>query len=164
MKKLLLLLVVLTLSACATTKNISPPPTMIPSSLSKAEAQYAIMSALKDAPKETNVGIKITNQIFGAALGVRKQYWFYEGRGKGLINAGFHYRSFYMRVEIYYNDKEVNFKIVDSRNLKQSGNSIHKNALIWLSHLERDVRATLGAFDRIKYEQELLNTDNNENQ
>lgn len=156
MKKLFLLLSLITLTACTTTKNISPPPTIIPQSLSKIETEYAIMSALKGAPKTTNVSVEITDKVLDAVLGVKRQYWFYEGRGKGLINAGFHYRSFYMRAEVSYNDKEVNFKIVDSRNLKQSANSIHKKALIWLSYLERDVRATLGAFDRIKYEQELI--------
>lgn len=157
MKKILLLVVLLSLVACTTTKNISPPPTKIPTSLSKAEAEYAIISALKDAPKENNAGVEITDNILRAVLGTRKQYWFYEGRGRDLINAGFRYRSFYMRAEVHYDDSEVNFKIVESRNLKQSGDSIHKKALVWLNYLERDVRATLGAFDRIKYEQELQN-------
>jgi len=62
-----------------------------------------------------------------------------------------------MRIEIQYIDTEITFKIVDSRNLKQSGNSIHKKALVWLSDLERIVRATLGKYDRVKYEQEMLN-------
>jgi len=113
------------------------------------------MTALKGAPKETNAGVEITNNIIRAVLGTKKQYWFYEGRGRDLINAGFRYRSFYMRAEVRYDEKEIIFKIVESRNLKQSGDSIHKKALVWLNYLEQDVRATLGAFDRVKYEQEL---------
>lgn len=164
MKKLLLLLAVLNLSACTTTENISPASIAIPASLSMSEAEFAIMLTLKGAPKVSNIAIAITDKILAGVFGVRKQYWFYEGRGQNLVNAGFHYRNFYMRVEISYNEKDVNFKIVDSRNLKQSGNSIHKKALVWLSHLELDVRETLGAFDRVKYEQELLDKTTEKNQ
>jgi len=155
-------LVIIFLAACTTTKNISPPATLIPPTLSKEEAEFAIILSLKNAPKseQQSAGMEMANKILNYALGEgysRRQYWFYEGRGRDAVYAGFHHRKFYMRTEIRYNDREVIFKIVDSRNLKQSGSSIHKKALQWLGYLERDVRATLGAFDRIKYEKETLN-------
>jgi len=161
MKKIILILIIL-LGGCTTTRNISPPPTLIPPILSKEEAEFAIISSLNDAPiaKEQSAGMGMANKILGYVLGEnysRLQYWYYEGRGKNAVYAGFHYKNFYMRTEIKYNDTEITFKIVDSRNLKQSGKSIHKNALVWLNKLERNVRANLGKYDRVKYEQEMLN-------
>lgn len=161
MKKITLVLIIL-LVGCTTTRNISPPPTLIPPTLSKEEAESAIILSLKDAPmaKEQSAGMGMANKILGYVLGEnysRLQYWYYEGRGRDAVYAGFHYKNFYMRTEIKYNDTEITFKIVDSRNLKQSGNSIHKNALVWLNSLERDVRTNLGKYDRVKYEQEMLN-------
>jgi len=76
MKKLFILFAVLFISACTTTKNISPPPTMIPASLSMAETEYSIMSVLKNAPKETNTGIAITEKILGAVFGVKNNIGF----------------------------------------------------------------------------------------
>jgi len=168
MKKITLVLIIL-LVGCTTTRNISPPPTLIPTALSKEEVASVILFSLRDAPviREQTVENKTTNRILGmvdrvldSALGNNRfrQYWRYEGRmGKDTIYAGFHYKNFYMRTEIKYNETEITFKIVDSRNLKQSGDYIHKNALVWLSRLERNVRANLGTYDRVKYEQEMLN-------
>ena len=162
MKKLSIFLIIMFLSACTTTKNISPPPTLIPGALSNEEVEFAIMLAVKDAPrtKYSNEGMKMADDILAYALGrgyTKKKYWSYEGRGKNIIYAGFNYRSYYLRAEVRYNENNVNFKIVDSRNMKQDEKNIHKNALVWLGYLERDIRATLGAIDRYKYEQELLN-------
>jgi len=161
MKKLTIIFYIL-LVGCTTTKNISHPPTLIPPTLSKEEAESAIILSLKDAPtvKEQGAGIEITNKVLRTVLGdaySRRQYWYYEGRGRDTVYAGFHYKNFYMRIEIQYTDTEITFKIVDSRNLKQSGNYIHKKALVWLSRLERIVRSYLGKIDRVKYEQEMLN-------
>ena len=160
MKRILILIPIFIL-ACTTVRNISPPPTTIPPSLSKDEAEYAIMLSLKDPPKPTNksAGLEIADRILSYAFGEgysRRQYWFYEGRGNDLIYAGFHFRHYYMRTEIRYDDKEITFKIVESRNLKQSKNRIHAKAMQWLGYLERNVRATLGAYDRYKYEQEKM--------
>ena len=162
MNKISMFVIVLLLAACTTTKNISPPPTIIPTALSNDEVEFAIMFAVKDAPrtKYSAEGMKMADEILAYALGrgyTKKKYWSYEGRGKNIIYAGFNYRSFYLRAEVKYDADNVNFKIIDSRNMKQDEKNIHKKALIWLGYLERDVRATLGAIDRYKYEQELLN-------
>lgn len=158
MKKILLVLM-LFLAACSTTRNVSPPPTMVPPALSQKEVEQAVMLALKDAPRpsQQSLGSAIVDKIFDRAFGdglSRKQYWYYEGRGDNVVFAGFYHSDYYMRAEVSYSAREVKFRIVDSRNLQQTKYRIHKNALVWLGYLERDVRASLGSLDRLKYEQE----------
>lgn len=158
--KSMIFLAAIFLVACTTTRNVSPPATLVPPSLSKEEAEFAIILSLSGAPKRSpqSPGMEMADRILNYALGEGyspKQKWFYEGRGENVIYAGFHHRNFYMRTKIQYSETEVVFSIVDSRGLRQSRNSIHKRALQWLGGLERNVRATLGAFDRMKYEQEM---------
>lgn len=158
--KSMIFLAAIFLVACATTRNVSPPATLVPPSLSKEEAEFAIILSLSGAPQWNQDGPEAerAERILAYAFGEekpRRKHWFYEGRGPNLVYAGFRYRAHYMRAEIKYSETEVTFKIVDSRGLRQSGNSIHKMALKWLGSLERDVRITLGAYDRVKYEQEM---------
>ncbi len=149
----------LTLVACTTTENISPPAIKVAQSLSKQDTEYAILFALTNAPTAKLSPKKI--QILNAAVneyGSQKQYWFYDGQGKDVINASFKYRSYYMRVKISYKDKNINLKIVNSRNLKQkndpiNGGRIHKKALVYLGGLDRNIRSTLAGFERINYQQ-----------
>lgn len=111
---------------------------MIPESLSKQEVQVAIMIALRESPrkKQPNAGMEmadnILSEVLGHNYGRRKQYWFYEGRAEDIIYAGFNHKSFYIRAEINYGGDFIKYRLLESRNLKQSGNSIHKNAIAWL--------------------------------
>jgi len=166
MKKLFLLPILLLLfTGCRTTLNVSPPPTSVPPSLTAEEVERAILFTLKDAPAEYvgSPGYQIADRLLGLAFGEsysRRQYWFFEGRGDHAVYIGYHNRNHYMRVEAKYDDKNITYKIVDSRNLRQSGDRIHENAFVFLSYLERNVRTSLGAYDRYKYEQEQKQTVN----
>jgi len=154
MKKILLLLsllTLLTLASCTTTQNISPPAINVAPSLSQQDTKSAILFTLTDSPTPNISSEKI--KILNAALrdhGRYKEYWFYDGQGNDVINASFVYRHFYMLVKISYKNKNIKLTIVKSRNLQQDGHTIHKKALVYLGGLDKNIRATLGGFERIK--------------
>ncbi|MCK5819936.1 MAG: hypothetical protein KAH18_12010 [Psychromonas sp.] len=154
MKKIFLLLSLLSLGACTTTQNISPPAIHVPRSLSEQQTQSAILYSLTNAPtlEISSKKIKILNEAL-TEYGVTKQYWFYDGQDKNVVNASFKFETYYMRVKITYNNKvhRIKLKIVDSKNLKQSGDSIHRHALVFLNQLDKNIRSTLAGFDRINY-------------
>lgn len=154
MKKIFLLLTLLSLVACTTTQNISPPAIHIPRSLSDQQTQSAILYTLTNSPtlKISSKKINILNEAIKED-GVTKQYWFYDGQGQNVVNASFKFKTYYMRVKITYNNNahRIKLRIVDSRNLEQKGDSIHRNALVYLNQLDRNIRSTLAGFDRINY-------------
>lgn len=152
---------------CTSTRNVSPTPTPVPDILTVSDVEMAIMGALKDAPiqalefnaaqNDLSPGMELANKIIDTVLqsgNVHRNPWFYEGRRDGVIFVGYKHRNYYMRVEAKYDDSEIIYSIVDSRNLDQSKYRIHENALVWLSRLDIAVRANLGKLDQAKYEQQ----------
>jgi len=132
----------------------------VPSSMTEKEVEIAILFALKDAPKKeySSEGMQMADDIIGIFLGsayTGRKYWSYERRGQNVIYSGFHNRSHYLQAEIKYSTNEIQIAIVDSRNMKQDGDRIHKKAPVWLGILEREIRKTIAAIDRYKFEKEL---------
>jgi len=152
----LALFLLIFLSGCTTTANISPKPTPIPCALSKEETRQAIMATLNDSPKKKlTQGQERTDKLLGFFLGEgysRSQYWFYEGSGRDIVYTGYHNGNHYMRVEVRYSETDITYEIVDSKNLKQSHDSIHKNVFVWLGNFDRIIRANLGKYERYKIE------------
>ena len=150
MKKIFLVLIVLTLYGCNTTKIIEPLPTNIPANLTKDEVYSAIIVSLKDAPKVPSSVQKTGDDDFNwmdGAINSGKQYWHYEGQDNDVVHAGFYYKRFYIRADVTYGKDYIKYTIVDSRNLKQTNGRIHGKAYTWLALLEGDVRMALGRID-----------------
>lgn len=156
--KQLVLLAAIVMTACTTTLNTSPPPTVVPDSLSKQDVEQAIIMCFRDPDTagEVSMGAHMAGELFYKRFGSDfiKKYWHYEGRGEDKLKAGYTNRKYYMHVEIDYSD-DVVFSITDSRNLRQSDKRIHKSAVKWLGRLESDIRICLGEYDRYKYQQEM---------
>ncbi len=139
--------------ACRTVPNESPPPIPVPRSLAQADVELAVLLAIADQPVPPNLtpGQQIADNALSAIIGPGyesvsrpRQYWYFEDRDAGVVFAGFQHRSHYMRVAVRYDTNSVTIQILESRNLRQSGTRIHKNALVWLQSLENRLRRTLG--------------------
>lgn len=150
---------------CTSTRNVSPTPTPVPEILTVGDVEMAIMGALKNAPVQSleldapqsdlSPGMELANKIVDVVLqsgNVHRNPWFYEGRREGVVFIGYQHRNYYMRVEAKYDENEIVYSIVDSRNLDQTKYRIHENALVWLSRLDITVRGNLGKLDQAKYE------------
>lgn len=145
-----LIVVALLLTACSTRplrdQVITPPP-----GLNENAVELAVIMAVLDAtkPPDMTIGQQITDNVLSNVLrgysSVRsRNAWFYEGREKGVILAGCQRRGAYMKVKISYDSSQVRMQIVESRDLDQSEDRIHKVALQWLDDLDDRVRRSLG--------------------
>jgi hypothetical protein len=134
---------------------VMPPATKIPSNLTVSDVEFAILNTVGDVAKNTSTGMDLTYKLLSYGLGGndwgRRQYWFYEGKEDNSMLVSFHYKVFYFQVRLTYGGDYIQYEITESRNLKQSGNKIHRNTLVWLSGLERNIKASLGRVDRHKY-------------
>jgi hypothetical protein len=163
MKKLFTLLALAIIDGCSTKKNTSPPPTVVPASMTENDVEYVLISCLGSPADQERAspGMYMANELLHHRFGgefIQKRYWGYEGRGNGEVFAGFNSRKYYMRVRMAYNTKNIRFSIIDSRNLKQSKTRIHKSALRWLGGLESGIRSCLGEYDRLRYERGSFNS------
>src|SRR5215467_8108312 len=140
-------------AACSTVQNVSPPPISVPSKLTENDTELAILMAITDraVPPKLAPGEKVTDSVLSAVIdpatnNTRRQRgpWHFEDRQPGIVYAGFEERRYYMRVAVRYNPRNVTMEIVDSRNLKQSEDRIHKRAFVWLGQFEQRVRRALG--------------------
>jgi hypothetical protein len=108
----------------------------------------------RPAPKTLTPGQQITDNVLSAVIGgydsvsTPRQYWYFEAREPRTVYAGYQNRQVYMRVAVRYDASNVTMTIVESRNLKQDENSIHKTAFAYLQTLEGRVRRTLGIIAR----------------
>jgi hypothetical protein len=159
MKKLVLVALMLILSACKTTENISPPPIAIPSGFTENEIKAAILMATMDQRGDgLTAGQRITDHAIGAILNnyASAGYstnWFFESNDGRIVYVGYRSGIYYMHVSVDYNTMTgIKLKIVDSKNLKQDGDVIHKRALQWLDSFENRLRVTLGLVARRKFE------------
>lgn len=157
-----IILISIPIMACNTTRNVSPPPTPVPSEMTESEIEHVLISCLGSPSDQEKVspGMHLANEILHYRFGgdfIKKRYWNYEGRDEGEVFAGFNNRKYYMRVRMAYDTENVRFYIVDSRNLRQTETSIHKTALRWLGGLESGIRSCLWEYDRLRYENDTLN-------
>lgn len=131
---------------CTTTKIVSDPHEVsVPAGLTKSQVEWAILSAVANRPLTPE-------QIATASVGPSRADWVHTFKGEwateaiedGLITAGLSVRSHYLQVAIHYDTTYVWSEITRSRNLNQSGTSIHKKAIAWNDRLVDRIRAELG--------------------
>jgi hypothetical protein len=104
----------------------------------------AILSAVANRPLTQE-------QIATASVGPSRAEWVHIFKGgwaaesieDGVITAGLSVRSHYLQVTIHYDTTNVWTDITKSRNLDQSGTSIHKQAIQRKDRLADRIRAEL---------------------
>ncbi|MFY2826543.1 hypothetical protein [Ruegeria sp. MALMAid1280] len=74
--------------------------------------------------------------------GARDQ-WIVTNKQPGQVNLTVVVRSHQARVKVIYNSKTVSIALVDSTNLMQSGNKIHRNYNKWVILLQREIETEL---------------------
>ena len=74
--------------------------------------------------------------------GARDQ-WFVTNTQPGQVNLTVVVRSHQARVKVLYNTEKVSINLVDSTNLMQSGNKIHRNYNKWVVLLQREIETEL---------------------
>jgi len=78
--------------------------------------------------------------------------WFYTGRDPGLVFAGYERGDVGMRVAIRYDDEMILLRIVESRNLGQTGDFISESAFALLGDLDDRIRrSVLAVAQRNRY-------------
>lgn len=149
----LIAILLLSITACRTTTIPTFEPIPVPSGLTAAQVEVAILTALANTPvpKELSEGVDIADRAMTALFGSmryqsarNRQEWFPESRTPGEIVAGMTYRSHYLQVKIGFDTSALHLGISNSRNLSQDGKSIHKNAIPWVEQLEARLRRSLG--------------------
>ena len=138
--------------SCTTVPNVSPPPIQVPAGLAASDVELAILIAVADPPEppDLNPGQQITVNVLNAIVGTQhsadrhRQPWFFEAREVGAVIAGFQRGQFYMRVKVRFDEREITLTIVESRNLSQTGDLIHRGAFSRLQTLENRIRRALG--------------------
>lgn len=141
------------LLSCRTVTLTPRPPIPVPTGLSQVDVEAAVLASLSgDKGKKTlSAAEEITDNALKAGMwryeSVRQGpsgTWFVESVSPGAVESGYVLRDHYLRAAIEFDDTTVNIRVVDSRNLQQDGDSIHKNAVRWLDQLEVQLRRSLG--------------------
>ena len=153
-----LIALVLILQACTTTNINSAQPISIPQNLTKQEVKLAILAAVypEKAPREWTPAEQMADRALSAYFGYAysrnsKGHWFVEEVRPNSVLIGFENRAHYFRTEYIIENAQIIQRIDGSRNLKQSGNSIHKAVFKWLGGLESKTRASMGNISAMKY-------------
>jgi hypothetical protein len=113
-RHLIVLLFLILIGACSTTRIVETPPIHPPNGVTKSQVESAIKAAV--------------SRFKGA--------WAIEEIQQDTIIAGLRVRNHYMKLGIYYNERTISSRIISSINLKQDDRSIHKRALFWQTRLE----------------------------
>lgn len=137
--------------------NTAPKSTIgsirVPGHLTNRQVEFGILAALADQPPpgELSPELEVTDRALKAWFGWRYDSargesgrWFLEGRETDRILAGLQRDEYYLRVAIIYTSAEVEFEVVDSRNLRESKHRIHESAVAWIQELEILIRRSLG--------------------
>jgi hypothetical protein len=153
-----LIALALILQACTTTSINSAQPISIPQNLTKQEVKLAILAAVypEKVPREWTPAEQMADSALSAYFGYTysrnsKGHWFVEEVKPNSVLIGFENRGHYFRTEYIIENTQIIQKIDGSRNLKQSGNSIHKAVFKWLGELESKTRASMGNISAMKY-------------
>lgn len=150
--RILLLTAAFFLASCKTAPIPTLPVIKVPPGLSVQQVELAILSGILNQrpPESYDPRSDMPDDEFQQL--VWKHYlqsasarsWFPESRSPGVIEAAVNARSHYLRVALAYDTTSIRMKILESRNLRQSGGRIHKRAVVWLDHLEEHIRRELG--------------------
>jgi hypothetical protein len=145
-------------ASCHTMNINSALPITIPVGLGVQDVKLAILSAVypEKAPHEWTPWEKMTDNALRAAFGFgyakanRSERWFVEEVRANSITVGFDSGNHYFRVEYLIEGNELIQKIDGSRNLDQSGNSIHRAVFEWLGEMESRIRESMGVVSALK--------------
>ena len=149
---------VLLVAACSTPNINSAQPIPIPSALTTQDVKLAIIYALypSKTPTEWTHVEEMTDSALKAAFPFtyskmeRRDSWFLEEIRSGSVLVGFDDGDHYMRVEYVIAEGRIKQRIDGSRNLKQSGDSIDKDAFEYLGSMESKIRQSMGILSAIK--------------
>lgn len=157
--------------ACRTVSEVSPPPEPVTlnTSLPPIEIRYglavedielAILLAIASPskPPVLEPGEPITDDLLPAIIGRARRArgaerpWYFAGRRPGLVFAGYDRGAVAMRVAIRYDEEIILLRIVDSRNLGQTGDYIRVGAFALLRKLDDRIRrSVLAVAQRNRY-------------
>jgi len=131
--------------------NTSPAPIELRYGLAAEDVELAILLAIVDPaePPALRPEQKITDELLSRILGAAPDGpqpdnpWSYRGRAPGRIFAGYASGRVSMRVAIRFDEQLVLLRILESRNLGQTGDRIRDEALALLADLDHRIRRTI---------------------
>ncbi|MFO7818095.1 MAG: hypothetical protein R6V39_10515 [Desulfovibrionales bacterium] len=96
---------------------------------------------VNDAPIPTKSGDHLTTSDVADAIrsGCMDKGWRPEKVGPGHIVATLDHGKLMAKVDIYYDNNSYSIKYKDSRNLRHSGNVIHKRYNSWIHYLDQAI-------------------------
>jgi len=144
---------------CKTITNEQRAAISVPAGLNANDVQTAILYDLanQNLPTDLQPGEQIADNAMKAiflyryqSASGRKPGWYPEAVEPGIVFAGFEKGSHYLRVAVEYTDSAVQIRLIESRNLSQSDNRIHKAAITWIDQLEIRIGRALGQMAAIR--------------
>lgn len=151
-------ILMLNISGCKTTSINNISPIYIPKNLSAKESKAAIVQAAigNKSPDiksnwESVVDSLLSAKVFGYRSPLRNnRSWYVEEVDDNSVLLGFSSQNYYMRVRLNVTENPIMPQIEESKNLRQSGGSIHKSAVQWIENFSVRARSMLGAFSAQK--------------
>lgn len=148
----LLPLVLLLFSACNTTSIPRPQTVRYPGDLDDTAAHYALVATYSGGkPRELSNKARVSDEALEAAdsayLRARRAGpgWMIENFTEDTIVFRLHIRSHSLQVTMDFDDDLATLRITDSQNMKQTADSIHRKAPLWVQTLETEIQAILTA-------------------
>jgi hypothetical protein len=149
--RLLLITLMILPYGCKTAPIPDFPPISVPTGMTAAEVETAILITLiADAPflidtTKPTTPDEIAQILRQSALRPpdRTPRWHLKRRSQKSIEAEYRRRNFTLLLELRYDEKTIQPTIIDSTNLKQSRNRIHKAAIIWAQQFSDRVSGSL---------------------
>lgn len=166
MKAALLILSALAFTLSAHAAKISKiKPILIPYGLDARDTKAAVVQALArtDITPQNNWEAIVDSLLSARVLRYQSQFkesrrnarsslrhWYVESVEPESVILGCQIRHHYMSVRMAIADGKIMPKIVTSENLRQKEDSIHGNAINWISEISVEIRKTLGQFSALK--------------
>ena len=131
----------------------------VPAGLNANDVEVVVLYELanQNVPANLKPGERIANNAMKAlffpfyqSVSDRKAGWYPESIEQGVVYAGFEKGRYYLRVAIEYTDSVVQTRLIESKNLSQTGWRIHKSAVVWIDQLEMRIRRALGQMTAIR--------------
>ena len=138
--------------------SISPPP-----GLTVTDVEVGVIMGMSDSEKvpQYTPGQQIADKALKVAFwpfyrsSKSTGEWFYDGREANVAYARFEFKKFTMRVAAHYSKDQVTLDIIESENLNQTPEFIHRNSYVWLNDLSTRIRRGLSAVAQNQAAQDL---------
>ena len=129
----------------------------VPAGLNANDVEVAVLYELADqqVPADRAPGERIANSsrflfLYRSGPTPKAPSWYPESVEQGLVYAGFEKGQHYLRVAMEYTDSVVQIRLIESRNLLQIDQRIHRNAIAWIDQLQVRIRRALGQMATIR--------------